>query len=352
MDRLAGALTHPGWSARVLDSDGRLCGSAFLVDNNHALTCAHVVLAAHHLDHNTQARPGNTDVRLHFDSLNTECDASVEEGPWVPREKDGSGDLAVLTLPRPPSGGRPVALWHLPDRLGTKVWLRGHTADRPTGANATARSTGPFGSRWTQVLLANPKRSAYRITEGFSGAAVWDYESQAYVGGMLVSIDKAGDEQVGATMLPTEQLIALWPDLNAAVIKPPRPKNTKAAEKRRIRESEAIAWRVAAEVQWPDEEIRRIDRIDDLNDRPWVVSLMNWSDVPVTKVVATIANDRDAVSVEVPTLQPHIRQWYILRRPEVDFDSESEDPPEVAVEFSALGVSWHLENGDLLPVEP
>ncbi|HSH61573.1 MAG TPA: hypothetical protein VK988_18385 [Acidimicrobiales bacterium] len=77
------------WLARVRHPRGTITGAAWLVDDRHLVTCAHVVTDA-------DGAPGTT-VRVEFPLLDDAVprDATVLPQSWVP-PAGTEGDIAVL----------------------------------------------------------------------------------------------------------------------------------------------------------------------------------------------------------------------------------------------------------------
>lgn len=111
---------------QIRDRQGEPVGLGFLVAEDLALTCAHVVDAA--LGSPLGAEPG-TDARIDVsfpllrapvesspngeDGSDVHATASVEH--WVPPQPSGAGDVAVLRLSTAVRGSRPLRLIEEPD---------------------------------------------------------------------------------------------------------------------------------------------------------------------------------------------------------------------------------------------
>lgn len=108
---------------------------------------------------------------------------------------------------------------------------------------------------------------------------------------------------------------------------------------------------ISVSVQWPDQEVRVTDRLDD-SENYWVAYVMNSASIPIHNVVVTLLGhdlDESLYQVDFGTVDPGRREWFILRpdcRPEFGFDP-SDERPDVWIDFSMRGYRWRLENGEL-----
>ncbi|AIS02313.1 trypsin-like peptidase domain-containing protein [Streptomyces glaucescens] len=161
---------------------GRIVGAGFLVAPDIVCTCAHVVADALGLPRDTETAPEGT-VLVEF-PLARDADGAVPAltarvVSWQPVRADDSGDVALLRLDAPPRHARPVPLVD-----GTSVWGHAFRAygfpdggDHGIWANGTLRAAQ--GAGWVQ-MDAGP--DSPHVTNGFSGAAVWDDEQGGVVG--------------------------------------------------------------------------------------------------------------------------------------------------------------------------
>ncbi|MFD5446822.1 hypothetical protein [Streptomyces sp. NPDC127100] len=190
--------------ARVQGADG-IAGAGFLVAADVVCTCAHVVADALGLPRDTAAPPSGT-VRVEF-PLARDAGGSVPARharvvSWQPLLGDDTGDVALLRLDAPVSGARPVPLVD-----GTSVW--GHSfraygfpggADHGVWAAGTLRSVQ--GAGWVQM---DTGPGGPRVTNGYSGAAVWD-DVQGGVVGLAVAAGR-GDLAGTAFLVPSAALV-------------------------------------------------------------------------------------------------------------------------------------------------
>ncbi|SET06056.1 WD40 repeat [Geodermatophilus poikilotrophus] len=194
--------------ARVRARNGAVVGSAFLVDSDHVVTCAHVVTSA--LGRRTQERPGEDDlVQVDFplQAPGQVTQARVEV--WCPVAPDDSGDVAVLSLVGPgPAGLSPVRLVAADELWGHHFRTFGFPRKHDHGVWATGVLRGAQAAGWVQM---DGSASGYPVESGFSGGAVWDDELAGIVG-MTVAAD-AQDHLRAAYLIPAGVLVQAWPVL-------------------------------------------------------------------------------------------------------------------------------------------
>jgi WD40 repeat protein len=245
---------------RVRDERGDPVGLAFLVTDELAVTCAHVVSAA--LGTAEDERPG-TFARLRVDlpllpagAEDTSTEASIEH--WVPSEDSGGrdattaapGDVAVLKLVAPLPGARPIRLVEAQDVWEHPARAFGFPAGRSGGVWHSGLLRSRQANGWVQVDLAG---TGYRVSGGFSGSPVWDEKLVGVVGMMVVA--ESGEPPV-SYLIPTDGLLAAWPPLRRLTV-PPSPFRSLSAFQEsdaavfhgRAGESDELAAIVTAE-QW------------------------------------------------------------------------------------------------------
>ncbi|MEV0122120.1 trypsin-like peptidase domain-containing protein [Streptomyces sp. NPDC050703] len=204
--------------ARVYSADGEVVGAGFLVADDVVCTCAHVVVRAlgaretgdqagdgtgaegwaengtENANGAGEAPPGALD--LDFPLLPGRPRARAAVVSWRTRD----ADVALLRLSGPVEGARPAPLVD-----GTEVW--GHTFRTmgfPAGAGqgvwAYGTLRGEQGTGWVQMDTDEP---GPRVTEGFSGAPVWDHTQNGVVG-MTVAAHLG---EPTAYLLPSAELV-------------------------------------------------------------------------------------------------------------------------------------------------
>ncbi|GGU62398.1 nSTAND1 domain-containing NTPase [Streptomyces daghestanicus] len=204
-------------------------GVGFLVDDRHAITCAHVVASALGLD--GREPPG--DARLSVDLPLRSAVGDPATGPrggaetvtagivqWGPSQaSDGGGpDIAVLRLERQVPGAGPARCVDIePEKLrGCSAEVIGFPAGRRQGVWHEGVLRGPQADGQVQLDRVG---AGYRVTPGFSGSPVWSRDLGAVVG-MTVRAERG--EPAAGFMIPVGQLIASWPPL-AALARPASP---------------------------------------------------------------------------------------------------------------------------------
>ncbi|MFJ9715879.1 trypsin-like peptidase domain-containing protein [Streptomyces sp. NPDC101213] len=204
MTALRGKAALESGLARVQGADG-IAGAGFLVAADVVCTCAHVVADALGLPRDTVTAPPGT-LRVEF-PLARDAEGNVPARrarvvSWQPLRRDDGGDVALLRLDAPVPAVRPVPLVD-----GTSVW--GHSfraygfpggGDHGLWAAGTLR--GVQGAGWVQM---DTGPGAPRVTNGYSGAAVWD-DVQGGVVGMAVAAGR-GDLAGTAFLVPSAALV-------------------------------------------------------------------------------------------------------------------------------------------------
>ncbi|WP_049714695.1 trypsin-like peptidase domain-containing protein [Streptomyces caatingaensis] len=199
---------------RIRDAHGAAVGVGFLVTEDRALTCAHVVSAA----------LGPAEGTPPYAAARVTVDLPLLPGPageaavehWVAPTPSGTGDVAVLRLDGPLPGSRPIRLVEAEDVWGHPVRAFGFPAGRPGGVWHSGVLRSRQANGWVQADLAG---QGYRIAQGFSGGPVWDDGLVGVIG--MVTVAEAGDPPAGY-LIPTGGLLAAWPPLRGLTL-PPSP---------------------------------------------------------------------------------------------------------------------------------
>ncbi len=190
---------------------GRSVGTGFVVSNDGLLvTCAHVL-----------GRPCPERVSAIFLATNERREATVEM-QWL-RDVDAE-DMAILRV----QGGLPQEVRSLP--LGSSTGVSGHkisTFGFPSAGEVEGiAGYGKVLGRGSQTKVGQPllQLRSSEITQGFSGAPVWD-ELRKRVIGMVVIVatpDASGKMGETAFATPTETLQRVCTDLQILDINPYR----------------------------------------------------------------------------------------------------------------------------------
>jgi tetratricopeptide (TPR) repeat protein len=155
---------------RVLNAQGTVVGTGFVVDNGLILTCAHVIAAA-------KGKPGDAiQIALHFDDK--PFDAHIVPEWW--RDPDAE-DVAVLQPIEPlPKSVQALPLGLAKASRGHEFYSRGYRlADQfPQGLDAEGRiqSLTTHHGQLVLQLLTN------QIDQGMSGAPIFNTQTQRVIG--------------------------------------------------------------------------------------------------------------------------------------------------------------------------
>lgn len=246
--RRTGARSLDAAILRIFAGPEHPVGAGFLVADDLALTCAHVVATALGIADGVEPPMGAT-IEIDLPLLGPahsgmRATAGIER--WVPAQ-----DVAVLRLAEPMPGARPIRLINQPENLedlwGHPARAFGVPAGHPGGVwhNGVLRAGQAEG--WVEV---DRDGDGHRIAPGFSGSPVWDDTLAGVVG--IVVVAERGQTPAGS-LIPTEQLVEAWPELRD-LIKPPSPFRGLSAFQEsdaddfygRAEESEGLAVTVAA----------------------------------------------------------------------------------------------------------
>ncbi|MFG2404297.1 trypsin-like peptidase domain-containing protein [Streptomyces brevispora] len=216
---------------RISDVHGIPRGVGFLVTDDLAFTCAHVVSAALGLMDGRQPPAGaEVTVDLPLARVPTapepgDSDAPAASGPlprtqvrariahWVPAHDSGAGDIAVLRLSSPLPGARAVRLVEAVDTWGHAARAFGFPVGRPGGVWHSGVLRDRQAGGWVQADLA--ASGGYRVTGGFSGGPVWDDQLGGVVG--MITVAETGDPPA-SYLVPTDTLLAARPELRTLTL--------------------------------------------------------------------------------------------------------------------------------------
>jgi hypothetical protein len=188
----------------------RPVGAGFVIDDRHIVTCAHVVNASIGRPLNAAGRPhtvGMVAVRRERQWIPVE----VRLAEWKPLTEDKRGDVAVLEI----TAGRPDGVSAVPlgrphPTVDHRFSVQGFPDGTLIGASGLIRTRWTIGQEWVQ--LEDDKATGRAVTEGFSGAPIWDTAMDAVVG-MAIAKDAGAPAAKIAAMLPVTLLADYWPPL-------------------------------------------------------------------------------------------------------------------------------------------
>lgn len=193
----------PAWPVRVDDEDGTPWGTGVLLDDQHVLTCAHVVRRA-------GAAPGGSAVRVRVTSLacrpRWSRSARVAPGSWVHEGGTPRRDVALLRLDEPAECGITTVLRRAP-LSGAAVRVHGLSAQelRLVPLDAELGCGDERDAEWGLLTPLAP--DAPWLGRLCSGAGVVARDG-AFAGRVIgiVAADQAADGAAAARILPTEAI--------------------------------------------------------------------------------------------------------------------------------------------------
>jgi len=198
---------------RILDSNREIAGTGFVVAENLAVTCAHVIPAA------AQPKDGQAgaDVELVFRAGGGRALAAVVPEWFRPAEAE---DVAFLQLREPlPEGVRPLSLGSSGGASGHLFQTFGFPSASPEeGIGGKGDILGETLMQGMRVL----QLSSHQITTGFSGAPVFDTATSRVVGMVNAIAPQDGYGRLAETafMIPAETLRLICPRLVLSDIQP------------------------------------------------------------------------------------------------------------------------------------
>lgn len=193
-------------------------GVGFLVDDQVALTAAHVVTDGLGLERGADIPPGAA-ITLDMPLLTVPASSTVLTArvqALIPRQPSGVGDVAVLQLSTTAPGSRPARLVEPDSVWNHRAAAFGVPIGHPDGVwhSGVLKATRADG-----LVLMNhdPRTGGHSVTFGFSGGPVWDEEECAVVGMVL----KAENNPPVSYLIPIARLADAWPPLRE-LMPPPR----------------------------------------------------------------------------------------------------------------------------------
>ena len=201
---------------RVLRADGTVVGAGFLVDTRHVFTCAHVVAEALGRSPSFPTRPSEL-ITLDFPFLPSAPTLQARVTVWQPvNENWDGGDIAGLELlDEAPEGAQPATFAPAMDVWGHDFRAFGFPAIADKGTWSTGRLLAEQGNGWIQV--EDNRGGGVPVTQGFSGAAVWDEQLEGVVGMVVATLHDPGGRVGGqagirvAFAIPQRLLLTTWP---------------------------------------------------------------------------------------------------------------------------------------------
>jgi S1-C subfamily serine protease len=196
----------------------QVVGLGFLVAEQYALTCAHVVAQALSISSTTPNLPDG-EIKVDFPLVNSTDKIKAIVVHWYPESAlnsdDTMEDIAVLKLENLPPSAHPTRLILSENLSKNPFKVFGCPAGVRFGVWATGVLLEQNAKQWIQ--LEDTKVTGYGIEAGFSGSPVWDEQLQGVVG-MVVAADRKRETAKVAFMIPTQTLVKAWQNLESIVI--------------------------------------------------------------------------------------------------------------------------------------
>lgn len=185
-------------------------GMGLVLSADHAITCAHVVLAAW----NGERRPleGASNILLIRYTHSADQRLFRARVVTLPEDWQGDRDCALIRMEEPmPTDVRPAILGLVePEHLSDdRLLVFGKADTRAVGRIISARFMARVGSGYSQITDDN--QAGTLVTGGFSGAGVWDRDKACFIGLLTARDPHAGAR--AAFLVPTASLMATLGDL-------------------------------------------------------------------------------------------------------------------------------------------
>jgi hypothetical protein len=189
----------------------RPVGAGFVLDEDHIVTCAHVINASLGRPLDMSERPsGIGPVEIRVGGQWIPVDVDLLPAGWIPPAANNRGDVAVLRFSQGRTEGAEAVPLRLPADEDRRFLVQGFPDQTLMGATGWIRARLTIGEEWLQ--LEDDKQPGRAVTEGFSGAPIWDTTANAVVG-MAIARDARAPAAKIAAMLPTTRLAVYWPGL-------------------------------------------------------------------------------------------------------------------------------------------
>ncbi|NUM47832.1 MAG: SUMF1/EgtB/PvdO family nonheme iron enzyme [Anaerolineales bacterium] len=191
---------------RIFHPKGYAVGVGFLVDDHHAMTCAHVVASVLGLNAYPE-NPPTDELTLDFPLIAHGQKLTARVVAWqIPTTSQG--DVAVLEIASPlPEKAAPARLIQSFDLWHHTFRAFGFPKNHENGTWATGRILGTKAGGWQQI--ESTEQTGYFVQPGFSGGPVWDER----LGGVVGMIMEAEAATRAAFMSPVGVLAASYPKL-------------------------------------------------------------------------------------------------------------------------------------------
>ncbi len=188
---------------RVFNTQGTPIGAGVLIDDEHGMTCAHVINAALDRGHAAEAQPRQS-LSVDFPLLRPGERVEAEVVFWRPISVN-SGDIAGFRLKQPkPDAAEPARMVQQPE-----LWeLDFRTQGFPQGHEQGLISTGRILDKRADGCVQLEAAGEYKILPGFSGAPVWSQKAQGVLG--IMAVAESNRNIKAGWMIPTPLLAQAW----------------------------------------------------------------------------------------------------------------------------------------------
>ncbi|MDJ0705102.1 MAG: trypsin-like peptidase domain-containing protein [Leptolyngbyaceae cyanobacterium MO_188.B28] len=205
--------------ARILNAEGCVIGTGFLVAPGYVLTCAHVVLQAIGIDkEDFTACKGQPEevISLEFHILKPRDKIKAKVVAWLPYSVS-DGDVAGLKLlSKEPEGTKsiPLSQVSLSEIQIDQHSVYGFGKSKDGGrSDAYKPKANVAGGRYQFCKVGNPDDET--IKPGFSGAPVWNEERECVIGMVATAIVTNKEQKSTAYAIPTKELQPVLQQLSA-----------------------------------------------------------------------------------------------------------------------------------------
>lgn len=189
---------------RIFNANGIAVGVGFLVDDQHAITCAHVIKSALGLRTYRDTVP-DTEITVDFPRIAPGRKLVTRVFDWSTSKQN---DLAILELVEPaPKNATPARLVQADELWHHNFRAFGFPKGHENGTWATGRILGAKAGGWFQI--ESVELTGIFIQPGFSGSPVWDEELNGVVG-MIMEAEIATRV---AFMSPVNLFASLYPEI-------------------------------------------------------------------------------------------------------------------------------------------
>jgi 3',5'-cyclic AMP phosphodiesterase CpdA len=171
--------------ARVFNADGKAVGLAFAVDDQHLLTCAHVVNVALGRSLRDNTIPADQFLMVEFEFGGTGDAAArltAKVVAWLPTngifDRHDAAKLRMAT--DLPTGVTPLQIGTQELLFPVPVQMWGPSSERQNAGHVLGRLVG--GTEKHRYQIDQEQHGVFRVIQGFSGGPVWQQGSGDVVG--------------------------------------------------------------------------------------------------------------------------------------------------------------------------